>query len=83
MAASWPDAADPRADRFEAGVELAGEAGMEALRAKSIALTELCVALHDAVLAPLGFRLGTPRDPERRGSTCRSATTRPGRSAAR
>ncbi len=26
------------------------------------------MALHDALLAPLGFRLGTPRDPERRGS---------------
>jgi kynureninase len=53
---------------FEAGVDLVCEAGMEALRRKSIALTELCVTLHDAVLAPLGFRLGTPRDPDRRGS---------------
>jgi kynureninase len=53
---------------FEAGIELVAEAGMEALRRKSDALTGLCVALHDAVLQPLGFRLGTPRDPERRGS---------------
>jgi kynureninase len=53
---------------FEAGVDLVAEAGMEALRRKSDALTGLCVALHDAVLQPLGFRLGTPRDSERRGS---------------
>jgi kynureninase len=53
---------------FEAGIELVAEAGMEALRRKSIALTELTVGLHDQLLAPLGFRLGTPRDPERRGS---------------
>ena len=26
------------------------------------------IALHDAWLAPLGFELGTPRDPARRGS---------------
>lgn len=44
------------------------EAGMDALRAKSVAQTELLVSLHDAWLAPLGFRLGSPRDPARRGS---------------
>src|SRR5205823_4628689 len=37
-------------------------------RAKSVALCELIVALHDAWLAPLGFSLGSPREPERRGS---------------
>ena len=29
---------------------------------------EVVVDLHDAWLVPLGFELGTPRDPERRGS---------------
>src|SRR5262249_23203413 len=52
----------------DAGVALIAEAGIEALRKKSIALTELAIALHDALLAPLGFRLGTPRDAARRGS---------------
>jgi kynureninase len=52
----------------EEGVLLTGEAGVPAIRAKSIALCELIVALHDAWLAPLGFSLGSPREPERRGS---------------
>jgi kynureninase len=52
----------------EEGVALTAEAGVDAIRAKSIALTELIVALHDAWLAPLGFELGTPRDAARRGS---------------
>jgi kynureninase len=50
------------------GALLAAEAGMEAVRAKSLAQTELIVELHDAWLTPLGFELGTPREPERRGS---------------
>ena len=45
------------------GVELLAEAGMPALRAKSTALTELVVALHDAWLVPLGFGLASPPDP--------------------
>ncbi len=52
----------------EEGVKLTAEAGLPALRAKSVSLTELIVALHDAWLAPLGFGLGSPRDPARRGS---------------
>jgi len=50
------------------GVELVAAAGIESLRKKAIALTELIVELHDAWLAPLGFSIGTPRDPARRGS---------------
>lgn len=50
------------------GAGLVAEAGLAAIRAKSVALTEYAVALHDAWLAPLGFSLGTPRDPARRGS---------------
>jgi kynureninase len=52
----------------EESARLTAEAGIDALRAKSVAQTELLVSLHDAWLAPLGFRLGSPRDPARRGS---------------
>jgi kynureninase len=52
----------------EAGARLIVEAGVERLREKSIALTSLVVELHDAWLAPLGFELGSPRDPSRRGA---------------
>jgi len=52
----------------EEGVRLTAEAGIDRIREKSIALTELIVALHDAWLAPLGFTLGTVRDPALRGS---------------
>lgn len=52
----------------EEGVRLTAEAGIGRLREKSTALCELIVALHDAWLEPLGFRLGSPRDPVRRGS---------------
>jgi kynureninase len=41
---------------------------MEALRAKSILLTEYASYLTDEWLAPLGFSLGSPRDPAKRGS---------------
>jgi kynureninase len=53
---------------IEVGVELIAEAGIDRLREKSVGLTELVVALHDAWLAPLGFELGTPRDSARRGA---------------
>lgn len=43
------------------------EAGMDAVRAKSVALTEFAVALADEWLTPLGVTLASPRDPERRG----------------
>jgi kynureninase len=52
----------------EAGARLLAEAGIERLREKSVALTSLLVDLHDAWLAPLGFELGTPRGPDRRGA---------------
>ncbi|MDQ2690970.1 MAG: kynureninase [Chloroflexota bacterium] len=44
------------------------EAGMDALRAKSILMTDYASYLTDELLAPLGFSLGSPRDPARRGS---------------
>ena len=50
------------------GAGLLAEAGIDALRAKGIALTELLIRLADAWLAPLGFTVASPRDPARRGS---------------
>jgi len=50
-----------------AGTALIAEAGIEAIRAKSVALTEMVIDLYDAVLAPLGFDLGSPRESRRRG----------------
>ena len=55
-------------DAVQAGAAEVAAAGIEPLRAKSIALTELAITLHDERLAPLGFELGTPREPARRGS---------------
>jgi kynureninase len=52
----------------EEGVRITAEAGVEALREKSVAQTELLIALHDEWLVPLGFELASPRDPRRRGS---------------
>ncbi|MEI5584126.1 MULTISPECIES: kynureninase [unclassified Agromyces] len=43
------------------------DAGMPAIRAKSVALTEFAIDLADEWLAPLGVTLGSPRDPEERG----------------
>ena len=50
------------------GIALVAEAGIDRIRAKGIALTEYAIALHDALLAPLGFTLGSPRDAARRGA---------------
>ena len=52
----------------EEGVSMLAEAGIERLRDKGVALTSLLVALADRWLAPLGFRLASPRAPELRGS---------------
>jgi kynureninase len=49
------------------GARAIAEAGIAAIRAKAVALTEMVIALHDEWLAPLGFSLGSPRDPQRRG----------------
>jgi kynureninase len=43
------------------------EAGLEAIRAKSVEMTEFIIAYADHQLAELGFSVGTPRDPARRG----------------
>jgi kynureninase len=44
------------------------EAGIEAIRRKSVDAVAYLLDRYDAVLAPLGVGLGTPRDPDRRGS---------------
>ena len=51
----------------EAGIRLVADAGILPIREKSKALTGLAVELHDDLLAPLGFTLGTPRDSAARG----------------
>jgi len=53
---------------IEPGLDLILEAGMDRIRSKSVQLTSYLVYLVDTVLAPLGFTLGSPRDPARRGS---------------
>ena len=44
------------------------DAGMEAIRAKSILMTDYASRLTDQLLTPLGFSFGSPRDAARRGS---------------
>ena len=51
-----------------AGLDLVVEAGIEAIRHKSIGLTEYAIALIDDWLAPLGCSVGSPRAAGRRGS---------------
>lgn len=53
---------------MEAALEPLLEAGIPALRDKSLRMTDYFIRLSDGVLAPYGFVLGTPRSPEERGS---------------
>jgi kynureninase len=50
------------------GVRLVAEAGIERIRAKGIALTELAIELADARLAALGVSVASPREAARRGA---------------
>jgi kynureninase len=52
----------------EEGARLLGEAGIGALRAKGVLLTDYLITLADAWLTPLGCVLASPRDSARRGS---------------
>ena len=53
---------------IETALEPFFQAGMDAIRAKSILMTEYATYLTDHLLAPLGFSLGSPRDSAQRGS---------------
>ena len=53
---------------IEPGVDLALEAGVDRIRAKSLSQSEYLIALWESELAPLGFTLNSPRDGARRGS---------------
>ncbi len=53
---------------MEASLDVVVRAGIDRIRRKSITQTEYLMVLFDAILAPLGFTLGTPRNPAQRGS---------------
>lgn len=53
---------------IEAGADLLLEAGMDAIRAKSVAQTEFLIQLIDDRLGVLGVEINSPRDPHLRGS---------------
>jgi kynureninase len=53
---------------MEASLDPIIEAGIARIRDKSLRLTEYLIYLYDVLLAPLGFSLGSPRDPDLRGS---------------
>ena len=53
---------------IEPALEILLEAGMDRLREKSIKQTQYLVELADKILLPIGFTLGSPRDPAQRGS---------------
>ncbi len=50
------------------GIDLTLEAGIDAIREKSIRLTEFAIGVVDARLKGFGVGVGSPRDPDRRGS---------------
>ncbi|HTU75049.1 MAG TPA: kynureninase [Trebonia sp.] len=49
-------------------VDLIERAGLPAVRAKSVALTEYVIQVADEALAPLGVTVASPRDPALRGA---------------
>jgi kynureninase len=51
-----------------AALEPVERAGVERIRVKGIALTELAIALADERLAAHGIAVASPRDPRRRGA---------------
>jgi kynureninase len=52
----------------EVGIRLVSEAGVSALRSKSVALTGFALSLYEDLLAPLGFTFGSPHESARRGA---------------
>lgn len=53
---------------MEPGVDLILEAGMDAIRLKSVLQSNYFISLWEEILVPLGFTLDSPRDPGIRGS---------------
>jgi kynureninase len=53
---------------MEAALEPLLEVGMKSLREKSLRMSEYFIQLSDSILSPLGFELGSPRNPYQRGS---------------
>lgn len=53
---------------IEPGIDDILDAGMDAIRRKSVQLTSFLIDQSDSHLEPLGITLATPRDPEWRGS---------------
>lgn len=53
---------------LETSVDMIVGVGMDAIRAKSVLITEYMIQLYDQHLAELGFTLGSPRDAAIRGS---------------
>jgi kynureninase len=53
---------------MEAALEPTLQAGMDAIRTKSILMTDYAAHLTESLLAPFGFSLGSPQDSARRGS---------------
>jgi kynureninase len=64
---------------LEPGVDILLEAGMDALRAKSVQQTSYLIDLWETQLAPLGYTLNSPREAAQRGSHV--ALGHPGRAA--
>lgn len=52
---------------MRAMLDLLESVGIAAVRAKSVALTGFAIEVHDALLAPYGVELASPRDPALRG----------------
>jgi kynureninase len=52
---------------LEGALQPIEEAGLDRIRAKSLAMTDFIIAAVDAELADLGFVVGTPREHHRRG----------------
>jgi kynureninase len=52
----------------EPGLDILLEAGLDRVRAKSIQQTDYLIDLWEVLLAPLGFRLNSPRRAAKRGS---------------
>jgi len=53
---------------IEPSVDMLVEVGMNRIREKSVAQTRYMIDLYKQVLAPLGYKLGSPENDEQRGS---------------